>query len=317
MKETLSPDSFIERFPDITSEDPVYIDIGGDSALPVQCRPSPGAKVLTVLFHGAIDRSARSFPSFLWFIDGIEAHSHQISVADPTLTLSDEISNAWFAGSPGTPLQTLLPKFFSKMQQELGIETMIFAGGSGGGFAALYYSATSPGSIAIATLPQTNILTYYSGHRDRFVEGVWGRAVEESRSRPCFDLREVYSIGAQNTVIYIQSMLDTFHVGTQMIPFLSVLGPTASRNVGVYSSYWGRAGHGGSVPHEERERWVRAAIDAETTSVTDVVKSYHLSKPEGTGARTSSSGARSSQRVSDRDVALARKMTDSLIRAGE
>lgn len=77
--------------------------------------PSPGARVLTVLFHGAINRTDREYPSFLRHIPGLSEHSHQVSIADPGLLASDQTTNGWFIGARSTPLQDLLPEFIDNL----------------------------------------------------------------------------------------------------------------------------------------------------------------------------------------------------------
>lgn len=277
--DSISVEEFLEGLAQRDPLEACYVGLGGDHPLPVRAKIAPGAKTLTVLFHGAINRQTREYPAFLGYLAGVHPHSHQISIADPTLLLSEEITNGWFTGSRGTPLQRLLPRFFTQIQEALEVERVIFVGSSGGGFGALYYSWACPGSVAVVQVPQTNILTYYSRRRDQFLQHAWGHLTDSPADEPCLDLRQAYGAGMDNTVIYLQSTLDDFHMSTQMIPFLSSLSQRSVQQMTVWCSYWGRPGHSSAVPTEERDAWVRAAIDAAEPSAHDIVQSYDMANP--------------------------------------
>src|SRR5699024_565358 len=67
----------------------------------------------------------------------------------------------WYAGNQQQPdLQTSLIKIISKLADDLRTERLVFFGGSGGGFAAMFFSYHFPGSLALVFNPQTKIANY-------------------------------------------------------------------------------------------------------------------------------------------------------------
>lgn len=323
MEPIISADEFLRDFWQRGPKEVTYVDLGGEHPLPARSKAVSGAKTLTVLFHGAVDREKRKYPAFQWYLPGLNSFSHQISLADPTLAISEEISNGWFIGSPGTPLQKILPDFFRNIKRALGVEQIVFVGGSGGGFGALYYSWASPGSTAVVTVPQTNVWSYLALHRNRFIKHVWGNLDEHSPTVPCLDLKEVYGQGMENTVVYVQSTLDHFHVDTQMIPFLAALRSEDWRRIAVQCSYWGTPGHSGAVPNEERDRWVRAAIAAGEGADTEaIVESYYMSRSDpqqggdASGRSSTSSNGSNGKAPGDRDIALTDRLAREMLAQG-
>lgn len=198
-------------------------------------------------------------------------------MADPSLALSEELTNGWFAGSRENPLQELLPDFFNQLRVGLNLDRIVFMGGSGGGFAALFYSWHVADSIAVASLPQTNIWNYYESLRSRYLTTCWPGLQESSGDGPTLDLRDLYRTPSSNSIVYIQSTLDDHHLHGHMAPFLASL-PNAMRGrVAVKTSYWGKTGHSGVVPELEWDTWVRAALTSPTIQAEDVVTAYRQS----------------------------------------
>lgn len=279
MASQLSAEQFINGFLGLQNrEETKLVDLGGDHPLPVRAWPSPGAKSLVILFHGAVNRQTREYPQFLAYRPGIHPHAHQIAIADPSLALSDRMSTGWFAGSHGTPLQRLIPPFLSALIERLQVDKIIFTGGSAGGFAALYYSWLFPGSAAVVTVPQTNIHKYREHHRRIYLQASWpeGADTGSDSDSACLDLRDIYSQGMRNTVVYLQSNMDSFHVKNQMAPLLSSLPTSAVDRFILKCSFWGTFGHSGSVPTREMNAWIRAALSAEELTSESIILAYEL-----------------------------------------
>lgn len=265
----ISPEAFAQSFEQITNRQKNhFVDIGGAYPLPVRGWPSPGSKTLVVLFHGSVNREIRKYPAFYGYRQGVDGHAHQIALSDPSLMSSPDLTNAWFAGSRDTPLQKLLLPFFAQIIEHLGIEKVIFAGGSGGGFAALYYSWHFPGSAAVVSVPQTDIYSYHDRYREAYLAACWPEIDREGEDEelPCLDLRQIYANGMSNSVVYLQSSLDLFHLQHQMLPFLTCLSGPALDRVAVKVSFWGVIGHSNSVPNTELESWIRTLLSLEELS---------------------------------------------------
>lgn len=275
MVQVVSIDQLIDRFLDLPAGEIVYVDIGGAHPLPIKASPSQGARSLVVSFHGAANRDKRPYPQFLNFREGIDSVAHQISITDATLGLDDKLAIGWYAGAPGLLLQKLLPPFFEQLKQGLGIERVVFVGSSGGGFGALYYSWHCSGSVAVVQVPQTNVWKYHlPGALRRYERTCWPGELETHENAPVLDLREIYNKGSSNSIVYIQSTLDTHHLHDQMIPFLAALTPEMRERTVVKSSYWGRPGHSNVVPMREWDGWLKAALMAEELTAEGIVESY-------------------------------------------
>lgn len=83
---------------------------------------------------------------------------------NPTLYLDPDLKLAWYAGSSGWDLQSLLKCVLRKIATVARSNDLIFLGGSGGGFASLYCAASFPGSLALVWNPQTDIGAYSPPH---------------------------------------------------------------------------------------------------------------------------------------------------------
>lgn len=320
MPASVTAELFVREFRNVDPAQPVMVDVGGAMPLAIKGQASPGAKSLVVQFHGAIDRTKRKTPAFLDMRPGLGRHAHQISIADPSLELSPDLTNAWFAGSRQMPLQKLLPKLIQSLVTELDIERVIFFGSSGGGFAALFYSWHFPGSIAVVSAPQTNIRAYYPGRRKGYFETCWGKDSADIRDF-CFDLRELYREKVPNTVVYLQSQLDTHHYAKHLMPLIASLPSDGYERFVTKTSYWGRRNHSGAVPAGEFNLWVKAAVASDETDVQSIVEArYKMGDSEKFSAVkrpsiSSSSGASTREMSFDpQDVELARliaKTTDT------
>jgi hypothetical protein len=193
--------------------------------IPVRLKKSGiGSDVLVIIFHGAVDKKTRKVPVFSrFFDDNYLGNLNQLSISDPSLLLNGDFSLAWYMGHHDFPLQKILPEIIREISNALKIRRVVFFGGSGGGFAALYYSFFISQSIAVATVPQTDIFRYYLGHRRRYRLACWPDLVEDImlKNIACTDLCALYRAGANNTIIYLQSAGDKFHISNHMTPFLN------------------------------------------------------------------------------------------------
>lgn len=263
MPQSLSLDNFADAFLSARTMEPQYLDVGYEYPLPFRAVPRHGSNSLIVAFHGAVNRKQRSYPSFGRLYGGIARRAHQIAFADPTLALDESVSLAWFAGSQALPLQKALVPVIERLQQELGISRLIFVGGSGGGFAALYYSWHFPNSIAIAASPQTVIKNYGMARLEQYLKTAWPSGIDNETHPPTLDLRDLYKSSMSNTVVYLQSQGDYRHLFDHMVPFLNSISSDFRKRVVATVSYWGKPGHSGTVPSSEVLRWIKSALSVD------------------------------------------------------
>lgn len=129
--------------------------------LPIDLLVSPGASDTTIFFfHGAIERHF-TLPvlSGLGISGGLEAN--RVFISDPSLALDDQLMLSWYAGNHRQPdLQHILISVFEKIIVSLGSDRSVFFGGSGGGFASLFFASHFKNSLALVFNPQTNISKY-------------------------------------------------------------------------------------------------------------------------------------------------------------
>src|SRR5690625_1142090 len=125
--------------------------------IPIDVLVSPGTSETTIFFfHGAIERHF-TLPvlSGLGISGGLDAN--RVFISDPSLTLDDELLLAWYAGNYRQPnLQKSFVRIFKKILTSLQSRRTVFFGGSGGGFASLYFAGHFQNSLALVFNPQTD-----------------------------------------------------------------------------------------------------------------------------------------------------------------
>lgn len=234
-------------------------------------------------FHGAMKRDLRPLPAYQANLRHIQDHAHQISICDPTMMSREGFSCAWYAGHESLDTQGLLTRFCAEASRVLGARRAVYMGSSGGGFAALYFAHRHPGSVALATVPQTDVTRHFLPNSVKsYTNACWpGLSLEEVAARTCLNVGDLYSQGFDNAVIYVQSAGDIAHNVLQMTPFLAAtLGDRVSpeRRVVLCSDFWGKMGHGGVIPGEGYMPWLRAALSAPDISPEALLSAYHLAR---------------------------------------
>jgi hypothetical protein len=232
---------------------------GAESPIDILIRARPGAPVI-FSFHGNTPRSPElQLPVFTGLNVTKDLDASLVALSDPTLNLDADLRLGWFAGSAGLRLQTVLPTILAHIAAVLAAPRIIFFGGSGGGFAALYYAAGFPDSLSVVWNPQTDIRRYNPPHIEDYgrVAFGWG-SLDETRDRLADEivpaLAQVYASGRDNLVLYLQNASDG-HVANHMLPLLDAMNaPTAeigegqpfsgpiTKSVWVHLGQWG-TGH--------------------------------------------------------------------------
>lgn len=232
---------------------------GEVAPLDFYARIKPG-RPLIISFHGNQPRNAEvKLPVFTALNVTKDLDASLIAVSDPTLHLQPDLKLAWFAGCEGLDLQKLLPPILDRIIEISGASDVIFFGGSGGGFASLYYSAGVADSIALVWNPQTDIVRYNPPHVAEYARAAFGLETYEAAaaklgSRIVANLATAYAGGRDNMILYLQNNSDG-HVAGHMRPFLASLGAdveplqkgaringVVADNVWLYLDDWGE-GH--------------------------------------------------------------------------
>lgn len=183
---------------------------------------------LIVFFTAAVDRRNATMPPFFSGQSvGAGLDASVLSISDPALTMSEELGLGWYAGARDLPLQDILVEVIQKVSSDTGATKVILTGGSGGGFAAMYYAARLPGSVFFAVNPQSGILRFYRAHIERYARACfgWQDGEQFSDALDCIDhdLVPLYRNGPATSGIYLQNASDA-HVQSNALPFLTGIG---------------------------------------------------------------------------------------------
>jgi hypothetical protein len=233
----------------VSLADGIHTILAGGTAVELLVRAVPGAPII-IVFSGDIDRARHpDLPVFagLAITQGLPATL--ISIADPSLSLSPDLGLGWYAGSAGLKLQALVPRIVAHLAKVLHATGMVFLGGSGGGFASLYYAVRFPASLSIVWNPQTDIRRYWRRHVARYGQSCFGyddvgAFIEAMPQLIHCDLRRRFARRYRgNAIIYLQNKSDA-HVGRQAAPFLKALRPgdpldwSQDQNLNAWEKLW-------------------------------------------------------------------------------
>lgn len=194
--------------------------------VPIDLLVSPKASDTTIfLFHGAIEpHFTLPVLSGLGISGGLDAN--RVFVSDPSLTLDDGLLLAWYAGNHKQPdLQQNLVKIFKKITASLRTKRTVFFGGSGGGFASLYFASQFQNSLALVFNPQTNIAKYSKRAVKDFaekafqVDGSHGDPASQLPTGVISDLCEFYKTPLDTKIVYMQNRNDQTHMESHLRPF--------------------------------------------------------------------------------------------------
>lgn len=215
-----------------------------ESGLPIDLLNSDiGSDTTMVVFHGAVESSGQlPVLSGQGLSTGVGVN--RIFISDPSLYISDRLQLGWFAGNKAQPgLQSNLEKIIRRIVGAHGSRRVMFVGGSGGGFASLYFASQFEDSTAVVFNPQTNIARYQQSSVLAYARFAYDsqedlqESLSQLTSRPVTDLCERYSQPVGGSVVYLQNSNDTFHVENHMRPFLESLHP--DNTVFLVEESWG------------------------------------------------------------------------------
>jgi pimeloyl-ACP methyl ester carboxylesterase len=209
---------------------PAGISTIWENGVPIDLMVSPAGSETTIFFfHGAIERHF-TLPVLSGLGISGAVHANRVFVSDPSLVLDDDLLLAWYAGNHQQHnLQEVLTNILSKIAESLGSRRAVFFGGSGGGFASLYFASHFENSLALVFNPQTNIAKYSARAVRDFAVKSFG--VEPDSTEPLAQLPpevvtnvcKLYTTPRRVTVAYLQNEKDTTHVETHLGPFLESL----------------------------------------------------------------------------------------------
>lgn len=219
-------------------------------------------RTVPVFFSGALTQREGTHPPYFSGANlGNQLGLPYIAVSDPTLNLSDELGLAWYAGYEGGTVQESIYRVLNSFAKR-GSMHLLLVGGSGGGFAAMYYGDRLGGDAsAFVWNPQTSISHYAPESVQRYFEvavtdydfGSDAHNNEAKLTQVGIHSRNVKFHG--HRLLYLQNYND-WHVRSHLAPFIET-SDVVYRGNGLYSNAHNQAvvisafGEGHAVPDKQ------------------------------------------------------------------
>lgn len=222
---------------------------------------------LFVAFHGAMRVDRDAYPRFERVNSLNKRSTTFLSFADPTWYLNPRMNLSWFLGGPDWDALDPIENVVRQALAATGATSVVFVGGSGGGFAALRIGVRFPGSLAYVQSPQTVVTRYLPSTVELYFQSVWGEAKSDvvRRTPHKFDLTGLYRANpGTNFVYYLQNLNDPAHVRDHYRPFKRVHGIAESQGTSAdstkrfYLSDSELLRHGPPTPQEFEQNFSRA-----------------------------------------------------------
>lgn len=202
-------------------------DVHAEGRLPLRSLllTREGSRRLVVHFHGSLDRARYEIPRFERLASLSEMDANVLLLADPTLELDSQLRIGWFVGTAGDDVTQHFSALIRQVEAQLGIDSLVIAGSSAGGFATIAIAPTLPHATAVAFSPQVNIGRFGAEWAERFRSAAFPEkadyaAIEaDAQLRPRVDLTDLYRRAQGGRVWYIQNSGDGTHVREQAEPF--------------------------------------------------------------------------------------------------
>lgn len=226
-----------------------------------------------VCFSGAItSRSGTSAPFFSGVSIARKLNVPVISVADPTLALSHQLTLGWYVGHHGFhDLPFRIAELLDAFAESTGARLILF-GGSGGGFASLLVLSLLKTANASAFVwnPQTSISKYAPPSVKRFLEIAFPGTSSLGDLRNWLESTGVIHdltshdslLATTRTILYLQNKTD-WHTGSHAVPFLLnfASGETKSAEVVVSGNLIYCEGNWGDGHVTPPERAIELALE--------------------------------------------------------
>lgn len=195
-------------------------------------------------FNGALSKKARSLnlvPNFLGVNMVDDLQMNLLAFADSSMYLSDEITIGWYLGDKDTNLQKLISQLLNFFASNFGISFCAF-GGSGGGFASLYFLASNHCvKNALVWNCQTDISKYYFPFVKKYALTAFGVNVDDLNEfnskigvHRLTSLFDILSDIQEKRFVYLQNSSD-WHLKNHAFPFFKKINNNFSAKDGFYS----------------------------------------------------------------------------------
>lgn len=227
-----------ERNPIVDKKFTLSIFVNG---IPVDFLISLKGPDCVFFFHGNHPREGTSLPVFVGqgVMENIDASF--VAISDPTLFLDESMSLGWYTAVGKINLQKILPVIIKKLITLFDFRNITFAGGSAGGFAALYFSQSFNNVDLLVWNPQTDIKKYNQKAVDTLKAVTAKNLVTND-----FDFSDYYDISLLNDfhiskgnrIFFLQNYSD-WHYTVHCVPFFQALGvPMSADNLPKVSGWY-------------------------------------------------------------------------------
>ena len=185
---------------------------------------------MVVFFNGNTPRDrVVELPAFsgLGILPG-EAMVTRLCISDPTLHLSRDLCLSWYAGSRFQDLRSIIQRILARIIHVAQPSRVLFAGGSGGGFASLIHASSFPESLAFVWNPQTDIRRYNPEQVVHYAGTAFSRTASPEDAMALLS-QKIQCAAAplygsrRNHLLYLQNASD-WHTDAHLVPFLAELG---------------------------------------------------------------------------------------------
>ncbi|WEX91079.1 hypothetical protein PZN02_004690 [Sinorhizobium garamanticum] len=229
----------------------------GEANLYLRVKRKTETHRLVVIFSAAATRAPdRRAPFFHGVKISDVLNSNVLLIDDIAHQFGEDVSIGWHVGTRDINTQQIMPQIINHVASQLDATDIVLAGGSAGGFAALYYGSVIPSTVMVVN-PQTDVLRYYIRHVQTYLSSCFGWSEGEDMRSPLGDrivsLPPHLAINPLRRAVYFQNNDDTHHLERHAYPLLKALGgwggPRDASHHGIdfYFRRWGE-GHAPMPP---------------------------------------------------------------------
>lgn len=198
--------------------DVLYEDRGGNALL---------------VFFSSIATEKTTWPYFTGLGIAQKLDTSILAFSDPSISLG--APTGWYLGDRRSSYHTEVPRIIEAVA---GGRRVVLAGSSGGGFPALHYGASLPGSVTVTVNPRTHLFTPPTPVQH------WAKTLYGTDDPQ--QIKQIVPLKPdrpENKVVYLQNSGDPRYFAAHMIPYLLRLQPEAE--VFTLVDHWGD-GHVGA-----------------------------------------------------------------------
>lgn len=199
--------------------------------------PGADGRAVPVFLNGAVPvREDKTGPFFSGVRVGMQVAAGFVSISDPSVDRDRNLSLAWYGGNQYSSTRQAVVSVIETLSRSLNAE-LVLTGGSGGGFASLFYAAKCEGRIsAFVWNPQTSILAYNRKFVDAYLHSAYPDSLGEApaddewleqREVECRNAGLDFSVtdpathdpGKIHRLLVLQNQLD-WHLASHAVPYI-------------------------------------------------------------------------------------------------